>query len=119
MQIPTTLNVLQISKADKTWNRFRTVYNQISKAVNGQLEFGSPTAGPMNMAGQWVRITTPAVGTDITVTQTLGHEVSGVLVMAKSAPCDVFISGTANPSPATQVILQASAAGVNVTLFLV
>lgn len=119
MNIPTTLDVLQISKKDTLWNRFRNVYRIIVRAINGNIEFGNPTSGPANIRGNWITVTTPGVAnTDFTVTHNLGRPAVGYIVMTKNAACDVYASPTANPNPNTQIILRATVATVALTIFV-
>lgn len=120
MNIPTTLNNLQITRGDKIWNRFRNVYNIIQKAMNGNIEFGNPTSGPANINGVWVTVTTPgAANTDFTITHNLGRAAVGYIIMTKNAACDVYTSPTANPNPTTQLILRATGTTVALTIFVI
>jgi len=123
MNIPATIDVIPGFPApskDKTWARFRRVYDLVQRAVNGNVEFGNPTSGSSNIRGNWVTVTTPgAPNTDFTVTHNLGRAAVGYIVMTKSAACDVYTSPTANPNPTTQLILRATAAGVNLTVFVI
>lgn len=104
---------------EKWWQSLQQVYQLVVKAINGNIEFGSPTAGPVNINGVWATVVTPvAVNTDFTVTHNLGRATVAYLLCTKNAACDVYTSPTANGSPNTQIILRATAAAVTLTIFL-
>jgi hypothetical protein len=101
------------------WQSLQQTHQLVAKAINGNIQFGNPTSGPVNILGVWKTVTTPGVAnTDFTVTHNLGNTVSGVMVGTKNAACDVYISPSANSSPTTQVILRATGVGTVLTLFL-
>ena len=101
------------------FDRLKQQWQEHSKVINGGLEFGSPTAGPVNIKGTWKTATTPGTpGTDFTITHNLGHSVVNHNPTTKSAACDVYLSPTANADPEHTVILRATAAGVDLTFFL-
>jgi hypothetical protein len=123
-KIASTLNSLPPSK-DKTWTSWRQIYEQLARVVNGNVGFGNPTSGSDNIGGQWGKvnesttIVTPATpNTDFTVTHNLGQPAVGIDVKSKNKAVDVYTSPTANPHPATQTILRATAASATITLFI-
>jgi len=55
----------------------------VSRAINGQIEFGDPKSGPINVSGFWVDITTPSTpNTSFTVNHNLGRIPTGMIVFA-------------------------------------
>jgi hypothetical protein len=120
VNIPSSINLAGLGQpVDKLAKRVRQTYEQLAKAFNGNVEFGNPTSGPVNILGVWASPVTPGVAnTDFVVVHNLGKPCVGYDVKTKSAACDVYTSPTANASPNTQIILRASAAGIALTLFL-
>lgn len=101
------------------WQSLQRIYQLVAKAINGNIEFGSPTAGPLNINGVWATPTTPGTpNTDFTITHNLGRQAVAYLICAKNAACDVYVSPSANPNPTTQLILRATVANVALTLFI-
>lgn len=101
------------------WQSLQRIYQLSAKAVNGNIEFGSPTGGPININGVWATPTTPgAANTDFTVVHNLGRAAVAYVVCAKNAACDVYTSPSVNSSPTTQIILRATGTTVALTLFL-
>jgi flavoprotein len=118
LKVPVQLEV-QPPDRPKWWQSLQRIYQLVAKAINGNIEFGSPTAGPLNINGVWASLTTPGVAnTDFTVTHNLGRTAVAYLVTTANAAVDVYTSPTANGSPTTQIILRASAATVAITMFL-
>lgn len=118
MKIPVQL---QDPPADnpKWWQSLQRIYQLVAKAINGNIEFGSPTAGPLNINGVWTTLTTPgAPNTDFTVVHNLGRTAVAYLVTTKNAAVDVYTSPSANASPTTQIILRATVGTVAITMFL-
>lgn len=99
------------------WQNFQKLWVQLAKVINGNLEFGSP-GNPGNIRGTWVTVTTPAVGTDFDVKHSLGRMAYGFLVMMKSAPCDVYLSPTLPNNTTTDLKLRATAANVQLSIFV-
>lgn len=124
MFVPSTINtsrgtVMKTTPIDPIWKRWRQIYEQVARAFNGNIEFGNPTSGPVNILGVWKGVVTPVTpATDFVVTHNLGKVCVGVDIKTKNAACDVWISATANPNPNTQIILQASGSGTTLSLFL-
>ena len=102
------------------WQSFQRIYQLVASVINGNIEFGNATAGPGNISGSWITVTTPGTAnTDFTVIHNLGRAAAGYLIMTKSAACDVYTSPTVNGSPLTQLILRATATGVTLTIFVI
>jgi hypothetical protein len=121
--VPSTMNTAvpigHPMKADPLWKRWRLIYEQVSRTINGNVEFGNPTSGPVNILGVWKGVTTPSIAnTDFTVTHNLGRTCVGVDVKTKNGACDVWVSPSVNPNPNTQIILRASVASITLSLFL-
>lgn len=100
--------------------KVQRVWQLMAIAVNGNIEFGNPTSGPVNIRGAWISVTTPGVAnTDFTVTHNLGRPAAGYLIMTKDRAVDIYTSPTVNGSPNTQIILRATVASAVVTLFII
>lgn len=124
MKIPSNIDSVMTGKkdpvVDKVWKRFRNVYHQVQKAVNGNIEFGNPTSGAANINGRWVSVTTPAgSNTDFTVTHNLGRPVAGYWIMQSDAAADIYTSPTVNPNPNTQIILRDTGGVAHLVIFFV
>lgn len=131
MQVPTTVSFVEVAtvgslkqasqeRLSPRWLRLRQWIERTARIVNGNIEFGNPTSGPANIRGAWVTVTTPGVAnTDFTITHNLGRAAVGYLIVAKTAACDVYTSPTVNNNPTTNLILRASATGVNLTIFVI
>jgi hypothetical protein len=93
------------SMLDKQYQRRR--FENISRVVNGGLDFGTPPPvspttvvptvnngiGPGNISGFWVNVTTPATAnTTFTVTHNLGRIPNGILVFSVDQPGAVIQS---------------------------
>lgn len=103
----------------KWWQSLQRIFQLVTKAINGNIEFGNPTAGPVNINGVFANPTTPgAPNTDFTVTHNLGRNIGGYLIIGKNAACDIYTSPTANPNPTTQFIFRATVGTVNVFMFI-
>lgn len=119
MKVPATLQTQPLDRP-KWWQALQKIYQQVATAINGNIEFGSPTAGPLNINGVWAQPVTPgAANTDFTVVHNLNRAAVGYIVCTKTAACDVYTSPSANASPTTQIILRATATGVTLTLFII
>lgn len=104
------------------WQNFQKLWVQLAKVVNGNLEFGDPALGSNsggNIFGTWITVTTPAVGTSFTVQHNLGKPAVGWIVFDKSAACDVWRAPTQPATPNKQLNLEASAAGVQLKIFVI
>lgn len=103
----------------EVWRVIRRIYELLATQLNGNVEFGNPTSGPVNIRGVWATVTTPAgANTDFTVTHNLGRVAVAYLVTTKDRAVDVYTSPTANAAPATTIILRASVASAAITMFL-
>jgi hypothetical protein len=103
----------------QVWKRLRRAYELLAVAINGNVEFGNPTSGPVNIRGAWISTTTPAgANSDFTVTHNLGRPCVGYIVATADRAVDIYTSPSANAAPTTQIILRASVASAVVTLFL-
>jgi hypothetical protein len=112
------INVVGPKHQDNLGARLRQLWEQLAKIINGNIEFGSPLGGSINIDGVWNSATTPGVAnTDFTVIHNLGRTVVNFAPATKSAACDVYLSPTANGSPSTQIILRATTTGVALTFF--
>ena len=112
----------QLQSIDKHPKELDNVYRQVATVINGGLSFGDGNHGQSdNINGTWVSVQTPGTSnTDFVVQHNLNRVASGVIVMQKKgAACDVFISPDDPGTSTSQVILRASAALVNVVLFIV
>lgn len=119
MKIQDTINIVA-SLRNVMWDRLKQLYEQLARVINGGVEFGSPTGGPVNVSGVWDSRTTPPVpNTDFIVTHNLGRVCVGYVIMTKDQGCDIYTSPTLNLTPLTQIILRCDTAGVNITLFLI
>jgi hypothetical protein len=119
MNIQPQLFVDIADKKSKTWTKMRRLYELLAQAFNGNVEFGNPTSGSANIRGVWTTVTTPAApNTDFIITHNLGRPCVGYLICTKNAACDIYTSATANLLPNTQIILDATVALVNLTIFL-
>lgn len=89
---------MKIGQSNTLWEdpRYqRRRVEDISRAVNGALDFGNPATGlysPGNMSGTWVNITTPAANTTFTVHHNLGRIPQGMLVFSVDQPGAVIHS---------------------------
>jgi hypothetical protein len=91
-----------------------------AKTINGNIEFGSPVGGPININGKWVTSTTPVTpNTDFVVTHNLGRIPVDHTPRTKNAAVDIYLSPTPNATPTTTIILRATVGSVNVTFFFV
>jgi hypothetical protein len=101
------------------FRKLRQQWQEHAQVINGNLEFGNPTSGPVNINGVWQTAVTPSTpNTDFVITHNLGRVPANYNPTMKSAACDVYESPTANPNPETQIILRATAASVNLTFFM-
>jgi hypothetical protein len=104
---------------------------RLSTVVNGNVEFGDPRVAQLpatspgyqangggNMFGAW--FTLPSASS-MTLQHNFGKKAIGFLVLNKSAACDVWQAATqpAPPLDKQQIILQASASGVNLEIFVI
>lgn len=90
---------MKIGQSNTLWEdpRYqRRRVEDISRAVNGALDFGDPKSGvysPGNMSGTWVNITTPATAnTTFIVHHNLGRIPQGMLVFSVDQPGAVIHS---------------------------
>lgn len=118
MNIPSTLNFG--TALDKLWTKWRQIYEQVAKAVNGNIEFGNPTSGPGNINGVWASVTTPGVAnTDFTITHNLGRVCVGYPIQTADRAASIYTSPTPNAAPLTTVILRCNVASAVLTIFLI
>jgi len=103
------------------FRKVRQQWQEHAQVINGRIEFGNPTSGPVNISGVWQKVTTPATAnTDFTVVHNLGRVAAGVTRMQSvGAACDVYVSSSDPGTSTTQVVLRASASSVPVVLFII
>ena len=133
-RVPPTLQ--NLPSKDPNWLHTRNTYERVARTINGNLSFGGGS-GPMtaatatpttqglttdNIAGVWIKVLTPAAGSDFTVTHNLNKIISGYLIMLKDNPVDIYVSPNnatlTNAQMLTEVIFRATAAGVSVHMFI-
>jgi hypothetical protein len=101
------------------FRKLKQQWQEHAKVINGNLEFGSPTAGPVNINGVWATVTTPVTpNTDFVITHNLGRVPVNHAPTTKTAPVDVYVSPTPNASPNTTIILRATTGSVPLTFFM-
>lgn len=124
MRVPVTLSLGMPPHKPKLtdqgqWLRLKQLYDMVARVINGNVEFGNPTSGPININGVWATVVAPAAAnSDFVVTHNLGRAAVAYLICTKDRACDVYTSPTANSSPSTKIILRASVASASLTLFL-
>jgi putative copper export protein len=65
----------------------------ITRAVNGNISFGNPKDGAVNITGSWQELVTPNVsGTEFTLTHNLGYIPTGIIVVSLDLPAVIYAS---------------------------
>lgn len=98
----------------------------ISRAINGNIEFGvssmiSPSnpGGVVNIKGAWRTIVTPGVAdTEFTLTHNLGQIPNGILVVSVDKAAIVYASRKTSWT-GTQMFLKCNVASVTLTGFVI
>lgn len=90
----------------------------IARAINGGLEFGSPSIGLKNVLGFWVDISTPSSpDTEFTVNHNLQYIPTGILIFAVDKAAIIYVSR--KPSwTITQAFFKANLASVSLQAFV-
>jgi hypothetical protein len=119
-KIPASLDFTVTDKTQPQLSSFSTmlakIWRILATVINGSVSFGNGVSSD-NISGVWLNTTTPGTpNTNFTLNHNLGRLPVGYLVMTKSAACDVFTGSVA--ATKTQITLQASVAGVNLSLFV-
>lgn len=100
---------------DKVKKRFL----DISRVVNGSIEFGSPANGPVNIAGYWLNVVTPGVAdTEFTVNHNLQYIPTGIIVVSVDKAAIVY-SSRKNQWTTTQLFLKCNQATVSLIGFVI
>lgn len=91
----------------------------VSRAINGRIEFGSPSNGPVNIQGFWEDTITPGVAdTEFTVNHNLGYIPTGMLVVAVDKAAIIYTSRK-NQWTTTQAFFKCNQATVNLQGFVI
>lgn len=101
---------------EKNYQRRRV--EDISRAVNGGLDFGNPATGPSNINGTWVNIVTPAAGQTFAVQHNLGRIPNGMLVFSVDQPGAVIHAVNKSQWTKTVAYFQSNVANVSLTGFV-
>jgi hypothetical protein len=99
------------------YKALQQAWTALALAVNGNISFGNPTSGAVNISGAWVSFTVATANVDQTLTHNLGRIPAGYIVMSKSEACDVYNGSAA--STQTQITLRGTVAGAIVELFII
>ena len=84
----------------------------ISRVLNGSVEFGNPTLGLKNIQGYWLSVVTPGVAdTEFIVTHNLGYIPTGIIVFRVDKAAIIYASQV-NLWNATQIRLKCNVATV-------
>jgi hypothetical protein len=91
----------------------------ITRVVNGNIEFGNPKDGAVNVQGSWQELVTPNVsGTEFTLTHNLGYIPSGMHIISLDLPAIIYASR--KTSWTTKVaFFKANLASVTLTGFII
>ena len=90
----------------------------ISRAVNGNIEFGNPKDGPVNVNGSWHDIITPGANVEFTLTHNLGRIPVGIHVISLDQAAIIYASRKSQWT-ATQAFFKCSNATVALTAFVI
>ena len=102
---------------DPHWNYKQ--HQDVARAINGNIEFGSPQDGPINMSGMWVNTITPGVAnTEFTVTHNLGRIPNGILVASVDKAAIIYASRRTDWTR-TQLFLKSDQATVALVGFII
>lgn len=126
--IPKSFHVLKAKEFAPVKKAFTDAWGDITRAVNGRLNFGSPQDQSKkltgNLDGTWpgtlaggYTILTPAANVEFTVTHNLGRIPTGYDVKGRDQAAIVYDSRRANWTT-KQMFLKCNVAGVNLILFV-
>lgn len=115
-------------KKDASQDVVQKRFHDVSRAINGGIEFGAPPHVPpvlgeepnglKNMQGFWVDITTPgAPDTEFTVDHNLQYVPTGILVFSVDKAAVIYASRK-NQWTATQAFFKANLATVSLQAFV-
>lgn len=91
----------------------------VSRAINGSIEFGSPANGSINIAGFWVNTVTPGVAdTEFTVNHNLQYVPTGIIIVSVDKAAIIY-SSRKNQWTTTQLFLKANQATVALIGFVI
>ena len=89
----------------------------IGRAINGQIEFGNPTSGPINISGTWAKLLTPGANVEFTVNHNLGRIPNGMLIASLDQAALIYASRLTSWT-VTQAFFKCSVASVNLVGFV-
>jgi len=90
----------------------------VSRAINGAIEFGSPAGGVKNVSGFWADTITPGVAdTEFTVNHNLQYIPTGIIVFSVDKAAVIYASRK-NQWTKTQAFFKANLATVNLQGFV-
>lgn len=98
-------------------NALRTMWEEIARAIDGNISFGTADGAPENMAGAWYAGTTGAADTDFTVTHNLGRIPQGWITI-NIDKAGVIYKGSV-PWTETEITLKCSTATTAIVIFVV
>jgi len=111
------LKVPNFITEDFTPRKLVEFLDEVIKALNGGIEFGTFKTGTVNINGAWVTGVTPGViNTDFALTHNLGRIPTGWLFVWKDNYVDFKIGAGAWTS--RQIFLQANTINVNYRVFI-
>jgi hypothetical protein len=91
----------------------------VSRAINGNIEFGNPKDGAVNIQGSWQNVTTPSsANTEFTLTHNLGYIPSGIHVISLDKAAIIYASRKTSWTT-TQAFFKADQASVALTGFII
>lgn len=91
----------------------------ISRVVNGNIEFGNPKDGPNNIAGSWQTVLTPAApDTEFTLVHNLGYIPTGIHVVSIDQPAIIYASRQGQWTT-KQAFFKCNIASVNLVGFII
>jgi hypothetical protein len=105
-------------KKDASKDEVQKRFHDISRAVNGGLEFGSPSVGLKNQQGYWLDVVTPNVAdTEFTVNHNLQYVPTGIIVFSVDKAAIVYASRRAEWTT-TQAFFKVNQASVSLVGFI-
>jgi hypothetical protein len=90
----------------------------ISRVVNGGIEFGNPKTGSLNIQGFWVKLLTPGANVEFTVNHNLGYIPSGIIIISVDSATVIYSSRLASWTT-KQMFLKSSLAAVNLVGYVI